>query len=53
MCRTLLFNLAEREDDGSVPEKPKRWKEHCSSILMQPVSDCNSLYYDKYVTCKV
>ena len=38
MCRTLLFGLTGADDDGSVPEKPKKWRDHCSSILMQSVS---------------
>ena len=39
MCRQLLHKLAKKEEDDEVPgEKPKNWKSHCASILMQPVS---------------
>lgn len=38
MYRALLFSLTGRaEDDSSVPEKPKKWRDYCASILMQPV----------------
>ena len=39
VCRRELYRLTEKDESvDDVPEKPRKWRDHCSTILLQSVS---------------
>lgn len=42
VCRRELYRLTEKDESvDDVPEKPRKWRDHCSTILLQSVRFMN------------